>query len=174
MVTHLLICLHKHPSMKRDLVWPAEPLTGIRVFSGLNTLVDSSCLLKREITSSMFHLLDSLNSQRAQKWRDMPDYDSPLSQWKDYLACTFCIVRIIPLWPILRWFWLKSPGRTSTCRLSIHLGCWFKVSACGPHVLSSLESFREKVTIATIEGWSKDLLVCKWCKDFFSLQNWNV
>lgn len=28
----------------------------------------------------MFYFLDSSNSERAQKWRDMPDCDSPLSQ----------------------------------------------------------------------------------------------
>lgn len=60
------------------------------------------------------------------------------NQWKGYLACTFCIVRIIPLWRFLLWFWLKSPGRTSACRLSIHLGCWVKGSTCSPHVLFSL------------------------------------
>lgn len=69
-----------------------------------------------------------------------------------------------------------------------HAGCLYiwaaesKGSARGPHVLSSLESFSEKVTRATTEGWRKELSVCKWCKYFFffffffygTLKNWNV
>lgn len=62
-----------------DLVQRVELVTGVSVFSGLNTLLDSSRLLKREITSSMFYFLDSSNSECGQKWRDMPDYESPLS-----------------------------------------------------------------------------------------------
>lgn len=120
-LTHSLISLHKHSPMRGFGVTYHNTYRN-QCMLWVNRGSHSSCLLKREITSSIFYFVHSSNSEVAQKLGgDMPDYDSGLSQEaklvKGVLNKHFLLCVLKPSLTFLLSFGLKSPCRTSVCRL---------------------------------------------------------
>lgn len=88
-----------------------------------NTQIQSSCLLSREITNSIFDVR-FLNSKYAPKWRDMPDYDFTL--WREakpvegLLSVHLLYCALNPSLPFFIMVWASNPLAEW-----VHAGCLY-------------------------------------------------
>lgn len=141
---HSLISLRKHSPMRGfGVTYQNTYRNQCKLW--VNRVSHSSWFLKREITSSIFYFVHSSNSGVAQKWGDIPDYDLGLSQEaklvKGVLDMHFLLCTLKPSLTFLLSFGLKSPCRTSVCRLKSTVYTLELVSqrfTFGPHMLVSL------------------------------------